>query len=96
MLNFGAFGATKACFLKCRADGQNAFPCVLLDALPNFPLALLKNKRRISSFPLLLPSLMLTRAGSVSEFSVFGSVRFSSFGYGSVRFANRKLLSVFG
>ena len=60
MLNFGAFGATKACFLKCRADGQNAFPCVFLDALPNFPLALLKNKRRISSFPLLLPSLMLT------------------------------------
>ena len=44
MLNFGAFGATKACFLKCRADGQNAFPCVLLDALPNFSLALLKQE----------------------------------------------------
>ena len=43
-----------------------------------------------------LQEILNNRAGSVSKFSVFGSVRFSIFGYGSVRFANRKLLSVFG
>ena len=36
------------------------------------------------------------RGCTVSEFSVFGSVRFSNFGFGSVRFLDRKLDSVFG
>ena len=36
------------------------------------------------------------RGCTVSDFSVFGSVRFSNFGFGSVRFLDRKLDTVFG
>ena len=36
------------------------------------------------------------RVWAVSDFPVFGSVRFSIFGFGSVRFLNRKVTSVIG